>query len=457
VKKTVATGIITSILLILPFVGCTKKNVQENKVSVPATDNTATPTVDRSAYVGFKGIDPAIKANVKIYRYYAGADKTCMDYAVKKLTEKYPGLHISIEHRSDSDGTAIKTWAAVGDLPDIFEITSSDSYKTLLDNDDLYCLDDAIKATGFYDLFSNGAVSQKAHTHSDGHQYSMADEVSHVFEIWYNKELFTQLGLTEPTNFEEFKNCIRVLKKAGKIPIALFGNEQWPGTALYSLACIAEGKDEGVEAINDGTAKITEEPFVKGAKKFAEIAKMGAFGSSALSTNYQQAFSMLFTGKAGFFVSGTWFWQTIENAKVGNKIDWCNYNVFADEKNKEAVKGKCVGGKIKEMQYSVNSNPPSGLDPYTVALLACEFEYYVRLCAAQAGDMTTVIGNFKFNGSESYTDFNANYGNFKTFTTLTGDMSNGAFVSALGNAVEMMVTGNYDAEKFISDLKSYGY
>ena len=461
-KRKLSGIVVLCVMLALVLSGCPGKGAKvEASVSVDSSGTAAgqgeAASVDRSAYVGFDGIDPGIEGEVTIYRYYAGADKVCMDYAVDKLAKKYPGLKINIEHRTDSDGTAIKTWAAVGELPDIFEITSFDAYESLMGNGDLYVMDDAIQATGFYDLFSNGPASQSDHTNKDGHQYSMACEVNHVLVLWYNSELFGELGLSEPTNYVEFKHTVEVLRNAGKVPIALFGAEQWPGAAFYSLAAIAEGKDEGVEAVNDGIANIKEDPYVRAAEKYAEIADMGGFGSGALSTNYQQAFEMMFNKQAGYFISGTWFWSTIEESNMGDKTDWCNYNVFADDAVKEEVQGKCVGGKIKEMQYSVNANPPSGLDPHDISLLACEFEYYVRLCAAEAGNMTTVLGDFEFNGSESYADFNRSYGNFKTFTTLTGDMSNGDFVSALGNAVEMLVTSNYSADEFIEDLESYGY
>ncbi len=295
-KKIIS--LVMAVLMVLTITGCGQKEdiaeavPQENsegEVQTEVVEDNQTPQGD---YVGFDGVDKDIDAEITIYRYYADADKIAMDYAVDKLTEKYPGLKINIEHRTDSDGTAIKTWAAVGELPDIFENTSAEAYNSLKENGDLYCLDEAIEATGFYDLFTNGEVSQKGHTNVDGHQYSMACEVSHVFELWYNKELFNQLGIDEPTNYEEFKHSITTLKDAGKVPIALFGAEQWPGTAIYSLATIAEGQPEGVEAVNDGTAKITDDAYVKGAEKFVEITDLGAFGSGALSVNYQQAYEI---------------------------------------------------------------------------------------------------------------------------------------------------------------------
>ena len=42
--------------------------------------------------------------------------------------------------------------------------------------------------------------------------------------------------------------------------------------------------DQGIDAISTGNAKITDEAYVKGAEKFLEIANLGAFSSSALTT-----------------------------------------------------------------------------------------------------------------------------------------------------------------------------
>ena len=59
-------------------------------------------------------------------------------------------------------------------------------------------VDEAVKETGFYDLFSNGAAAQEARTADDGHQYGFGCEVSNLGQLWYNKELFQELGIGRP-------------------------------------------------------------------------------------------------------------------------------------------------------------------------------------------------------------------------------------------------------------------
>lgn len=432
-----------------------------------ATSEIASDTASTADYVnpdgvndpfGYKFVDPDVKADLTYYRYYADSDKDNLDYALGVMKAKYPNLNITMEGRTDSDGSTLRTWAAVDELPDIFEINSSDVYQTLKDDGTLYVVDKEVEDTGFYNLFSNGEAAKEARTADDGHQYGYGCEVSNLGCLWYNTELFKELGISEPTNYEEFKNTIKVLKDNGRVPIALFAAESWPATTLFSYASIAEGQPLGLDAVNDGEDKITDEPYVKAADKFVEIAQMGAFGSGALSTNYQQAYEMMYSGEAGYFLSGAWFFLTLESDGEGDAINYCKYNVFADDDVKEDVRWNALGGYQTEAKYSTNSNPPCGLDPSTVTYLGLEIEYWTRVSAGLSGNMTTVIGDFNFTGGEGYSEYYQNYGNYKTFTNFTGDLSNGEFVSTADKACEMVISGNYTTgQELIDDISSAGF
>ncbi len=407
---------------------------------------------------GYDFVSQDVDADLTVYRYYADSDKDNLDYAIKKMTEKYPNLTFTMEHRTDSDGSTLRTWAAVGELPDLFEINAADVYQTLRDDGTLYCVDDEVEKTGFYDLFSNGEAAKEARTADDGHMYGYGCEASNLGGLYYNKDTFKELGIEEPTNYEEFKNTLQALKDAGKVPIALFGAESWPATTLFSLASIAEGQPMGLDAVNDGDAKITDEPYVKAADKYVEISNMGAFGTAALSTNYQQAYEMMYNGEAGYFLTGAWFFLTVESDGMGDKIGYCDYNVFADDDVKEDVRWNALGGYQTEAKYSVNSNPPCGLDPSTVTYLGMEMEYWTRVSAGLNGTMTTVIGDFNFTGGEAYKEYYDNFGNYKTFTNFTGDLSNGDFVSTADKACEMVVSGNYTTgQELIDDIAGAGF
>ncbi len=410
------------------------------------------------AEANFDLVDREIAGEISIYTYYADSDITYIDYAVAKMAEKYPNLKINIIHRADSDGTAIRTWAAVGELPDIFDCTNAETLDAVIANGDCYIMDDVLEKTGYYTLYSTGAANELKKTQADGHKYNVGVDAARVLTYYYNKTVFAELGLTEPTNFEEFKNCIVTLKEAGKIPVALFAAEQWPGMAQYELACVAEGAYGASTAVADGEARYEDdEAYLRAAKKLQEVVELGAFGTGALSTNASQAFELFASGQAGMLANHSRHWATIENDGYGDNVGWCHFNVYADADKAEEVSVHAVGGLPARIGgLCVNANPPSGLDPEVLGELMVEFSYYTSLCVAENGMMNTLLGDFPFNGCESYTDFYNNFKNYVTFTYFPWQLE-GQLCADLGNAVEMMVTGNYTAEEFIDEMVTCGY
>lgn len=411
-----------------------------------------------SALAEFEGVATDISGEVTFYTYYADASIPLVDAAVAKMAEKYPNLKINIEHRADSDGTALKTWAAVGELPDMFQVTNSDTYDTLLDNGDFYALDTALAATGYYDMYKGGDTWAEANRDADGNSYAVGVNNQDVFLCYYNISLFEELGLTEPTNFDEFKHCITVLKDAGKLPVALFAAEQWPGMGVYELACLAEGNFEGVDGVSAGNATFAgDESFLKAAEKLQEIVEMGAFGTGALSTNASQAFELCKTGEAGFVFNGSWHFDTAETEGYGDNLGWCRYNIFADADKVEEVKLHSVGGKPTNLNFFVNAKPNSGLDAEIVAQLTLEYLYYGDMAKGELGMRTSVKGDFEFGGSEHYAAFCDAITAYETFTEMPFNISNGELVVAFGNAVEMMVSGNFTAQDFIEEMTAAGF
>ena len=104
-------------------------------------------------------------------------------------------------------------------------------------------------------------------------------------------------------------------------------------------------------------------------------------------------------------LSGAWFFLGLEADGMGDTIEWCKYNPFANADVANERRYHAFGGVQTEMKYSVNTNPPSGLDSETVAILGMELEWWSRVSAGVQGVMTTVIGDFTFTGSTGYKEY----------------------------------------------------
>ena len=57
-----------------------------------------------------------VPEEITLYTYYAENAITEVDETLKRLKEIYPDTTVNIEHRTDSDGTVLKTRASVGEL-----------------------------------------------------------------------------------------------------------------------------------------------------------------------------------------------------------------------------------------------------------------------------------------------------------------------------------------------------
>mgnify|MGYP003289916832 CR=1 FL=1 len=153
-----------------------------------------------------QGGDESGKIVLDIYAQYADDDtKVPYDYAVEKLKEKYPNVELNLIIQAQDDGTTLKTMAATGQLPDIFQ-ANTDIINTLRETNQVMVLNDVADKTGFSaKLFESCKGLAYA---EDGNMYAFPYAGDEYVLWYYNKALFDQYGLSVPTTYDELLNCI---------------------------------------------------------------------------------------------------------------------------------------------------------------------------------------------------------------------------------------------------------
>ena len=332
------------------------------------------------------GTDMKIPDEITVYTYYADASVQVVDGTVERLNEIYPDLKINIEHRTDSDGAVLKTRAAVGELPDIFECTGQLT-DILRESGDLAVLDDVIEQTG-----PEGCL------------------------VFYNTEVFEQLGLEEPKNYDEFKEVVKTLADNDIIPLALFAQQKWPGLQMFDMAVVGQGQPLGLTGLEDGTTSITDPEYLEAAKKIEELVSLGLIGKGALNTNASQAFELVGTGQAGMLINGSWFF---DDAIAGG------YAVSAKGEYAEFCKQVVV-----------------------------DWVYCRSLVSAEIGKITALKdpAESKDPRPASYQDFADHVADIKSTTKFEWALNNQELIVALEDTSELLNTGSYSAEDFNDDL-----
>lgn len=417
-----------------------------------STDNTEQSTEEASSEEGSSEESSegnmAVPDEITLYTYYADSSVAIVDETLNRMKELYPDLTINIEHRTDSDGSVLKTRAAVGELPDIFECTGQLT-DILYESGDLAPLDDAIEEKDLFSYFLDGNFDIKQA--EDGHYYAIDSTAPQACLVFYNTEVFDNLGLTEPTNYDEFKEVVQTLVDNDIIPLALFAQQKWPGLQMFDMAVVGEGQSLGLTGLEDGSTKITDPEYLAAAQKIEELVSMGLIGKGALNTNASQAFEQVGTGQAGMLINGSWFFDDAIAGGWADHIDYFEYNPFADAGKEEDVKWHMSGGTGSIGGYAVSAK---GEYAEFCKGVAVDFVHQRAIVSAEMGTISALKDAPDPTEARpvSYQDFADHVGDIKSTTKFEWSLNNQELIVALEDTSELLTTGSYSAQDFIDEL-----
>lgn len=431
--------------------GCGGSEKTEETKGEDSSKNVGTEESEESGTEETEGADEGemkVPEEITVYTYYADASVPIVDKTVEKIKEIYPELTINIEHRTDSDGSVLKTRAAVGELPDIFESTGQLT-DILRESGDLAVLDDVVEEKGLEDKLLDGNLDIKKS--EDGHYYAIEQTGPEACLMYYNTEVFDKLGLKEPKNYDEFKVVVQTLAENDIIPLALFGQQKWPGLQMYDMAVVGEGQPMGLVGLEDGSTSITDPEYLAAAQKIEELVSLGLIGKGALNTNASQAFELVGTGQAGMLINGSWFFNDAIAGGWADHIDYFEYNPFTDAGKEEETHWHMSGGTGSMGGYAVNAK---GEYAEFCKQVVVDWVEQRAIASAELGSITALKEPVDPTEPrpESYQDFADHVADIKSTTKFEWALNNQELIVALEDTSELLNTGSYTAEDFIEEL-----
>lgn len=421
-----------SLLLILAlsislFAGCSSDNAEDNTTSESANN------------------DVEEKVTLRIYAQYSDDDtKVPYDYAVEELKKAYPNVSLELDIQAQDDGQKLQTYAATGNLPDIFQVGAT-QIETFKESGNIMILDDYAKSTGFLDKAHPSA--ENIIYNADGHIYAFPYAGNELVIWYYNKAIFEEYGVKVPETYDELLEAINVFNDNDIIPMSIFAKEKWITTAMYDVMA-TRFAPEGITKLDAGMGKASEDAYVMAAEKLQELVEAGMFPQGATNLNYDQAASLFYEGKAAMFLNGQW---EIEGSteKLGDNADWMWYPVMPGyEDNKFALSGGGAPGG-----YAVNPNSEhKELAAEVAAFISekyCEAKYMKRSNPILALEVDV----------EPEKPFPAmmeklanEMGNITSTTKFTWGLSNPQFKVAIEDQSQFLLTPDYLPEQFIEEL-----
>lgn len=246
---------------------------------------------------------------------YAGGDplvKELTSERVQAFNAAFPQYNIS-EIPSGSGGYLdfVKTQDAIGEFPDMLDSRDTTVW---VEADKL-----AELPTSVVDMLNEPPMF-------DGKYYVAPISIAlPSIGFYYNKAMFDELGLEEPTTRAEFIALCDAISASGTAPIVQGGKDIWHMGFLWGQTWVEEVFKTNPEWLLDkyaGEASFTDPEVLAMIDKLSSFYENGFIEKGWLSTADNQIVSYLLAEKAAMFFSGSWMINQVAEADPSFELGW---------------------------------------------------------------------------------------------------------------------------------------
>ncbi|MBD2867644.1 ABC transporter substrate-binding protein [Paenibacillus arenilitoris] len=223
---------------------------------------------------------------------------------VLEAFEKETGIRVKLQILpTEQVSTVLQTKLAVGETPDLILYNLYTAAKELNLDKNFVALDDEAWARR---LLNKAALSYNGriygfHLNQDAGQQG----------IVYNKEIFRELGLAVPRDFEQLLDVCEKIKAAGITPFFMPFNDDWSAHMWISasIADYAKKNDPSLwDDLNGGKRKFADIPaLIDITRQQYELYKSGYTNRNVLADSYDMAIDIFIGKKAAMMTMGDWF------------------------------------------------------------------------------------------------------------------------------------------------------
>ena len=287
-----------ALALVLALAACT------GTTGDPEADAGAEPGVDAG------GAEGEVTVRYLIEQLEDAEAEELLRTRLDEFEAEHPNINVELESLPfDTMRTILQTQLRSGDAPDVFNWGSGPSFGGALAEAGLvHDLSDAYEEYGWevYDFAKERATTE------DGVVYGVPGEMETI-GLFYNKDVFDELGIEQPTNLEELEAAAQTVKDAGYVPLAVSDQEGWQGGHLLSMALSSAVGSEGINALIEGEMPWTSPEVVEAIALWDRWEEAGYLTDFPTSITYDAGNALFFSEQAAMLPTGSWLVDAIAN------------------------------------------------------------------------------------------------------------------------------------------------
>ncbi|WNS45674.1 extracellular solute-binding protein [Paenibacillus sp. MMS20-IR301] len=223
---------------------------------------------------------------------------------VRNYQEQHPNVKVNFEgldqtiHREQK----LKSEMVTGTPPDMFVLFGGAEIEPYVRSDRLMDLTEFTEENGLRNQFK------------DLHLWTFSERIyglpieGNAEPLYYNKEIFTRLGLKAPSTVAELDAVILKLKAAGYIPFALGNEDRWPaGIFAHYLMDRYAGPELIQKLVTSGEqASFQNSGYSEAFRHLNTWIAGGAFSPGSNDTSTENAVRLFTGGEAAMYLNGNW-------------------------------------------------------------------------------------------------------------------------------------------------------
>lgn len=283
-----------------------------------------------SAAVAVASAGAASAAEVEVLHWWTAGGEAA---ALNVLKQDLEGQGITWRDMPVAGGggeaamTALRARVTAGDAPTAVQVLGFDLLDWTEQGDVLANLDEVATA-GNWDAVIPAAL-QRFSKRGD-HWVAAPVNVHSTNWVWANKAVLDELGIAQPTTWDEFIAALQKAKEAGKVALA-HGGQPWQEATIFDSAVLASGGPEFYQK-----SMIDLDPEALGSDQmvaaFDKMEQLRGFVDDNFSgRDWNLASAMVINGEAAFQIMGDWAKGEFLNAGKKPGTDFLCFRVPGTE------------------------------------------------------------------------------------------------------------------------------